>query len=144
MKENFFSLIIYVTVDRFEKVDKAEDEELVLGVTADVHGDAVTGTSTEFSRWSDWIPVFIFSILDIVAYFGAANLDNFLIIASKTFLDHKLLIILILVTRQQRTGRCRRAYSCAVADKQRRKKSVLYRRCECVSYRSRSRPVSDV
>ena len=78
----------------------------------------------------DWIPVFIYSILDIVAYFGAANLDNFLIIASKTFLDHKLLIILILVTRQQRTGRCRRAYSCAVADKQRRKKSVLYWRCE--------------
>ena len=84
----------------------------------------------ESSRWSVWIPVFIFSILDIVAYFGAANLDNFLIIASKTFLDHKLLIILILVTRQQRTGRCRRAYSCAVADKQRRKKSVLYWRCE--------------
>ena len=40
----------------------------------------------------DWIPVFIYSILDIVAYFGAANLDNFLIIASKTFLDHNLLI----------------------------------------------------
>ena len=53
MKENFFSLIIYVTVDRFKKVDKAEDEELVLGVTADVHGDAVTGTSTESIRWSD-------------------------------------------------------------------------------------------
>ena len=60
--------IIYVTseqyqktIDRFEKVEKAEDEELVLGVTADVHGDAVTGgTSTESSRWSDWIPVFIF------------------------------------------------------------------------------------
>ena len=47
MKENFFSLIIYVTVDRFEKVDKAEDEELVLGVTADVHGDAVTGTRVQ-------------------------------------------------------------------------------------------------
>ena len=85
--------IIYVTseqyqktIDRFEKVEKAEDEELVLGVTADVHGDAVTGTSTESSRWSVFI--FIFSILDIVAYFGAANLDNFLIIASKTFLDH--------------------------------------------------------
>ena len=73
-------------------INKAEEEELVLEVTADVHGDAVTGTSTESSRWSDWIPVFIFSILDIVAYFGAANLDNFLIIASKTFLDHKLLI----------------------------------------------------
>ena len=70
MKENFFSLIIYVTVDRFEKVDKAEDEELVLGVTADVHDDAV----------------FIFSILDIVAKFGAANLVKFSdnIIASKT------------------------------------------------------------
>ena len=40
----------------------------------------------------DWIPVFIYSILDIVAYFGAANLDNFLIIVSKTFLDHKLLV----------------------------------------------------
>ena len=66
------------TIDRFEKVDKAEDEELVLGVSADVHGDAVTGTSTEFNRWSDWIPVFIFSILDIrVAYFGAANLVKF-------------------------------------------------------------------
>ena len=61
--------------------------------TADVHGDAVPGTSTESSRWSDWIPVFIFSILDIVAYFGAANLDNFLIIASKTFLDHNFLIV---------------------------------------------------
>ena len=74
-------------------INKAEEEELVLEVTADnVHGDAVTGTSTESSRWSDWIPVFIFSILDIVAYFGAANLDNFLIIASKTFLDHKLLV----------------------------------------------------
>ena len=128
MKENLNNIR---NNDRFEKVDKAEDEELVLGVVADVHSDAVTGgTSTESSRWSDWIPVFIFSILDIVAYFGAANLDNFLIIASKTFLDHKLLIILILVTRQQRTGRCRRAYSCAVADKQRRKKSVLYWRCE--------------
>ena len=47
MKENFFSLIIYVTVDRLEKVDKAENEELVLGVTADVHGDAVTGTRVQ-------------------------------------------------------------------------------------------------
>ena len=75
---------------------------------------------------------------------AAPTSSNFLIIALKTFLDHKLLIILILVTRQQRTGRCRRAYSCAVADKQRRKKSVLYRRCECASCRSRSRPVSDV
>ena len=38
----------------------------------------VPGTSTESSRWSDWIPVFIFSILDIrVAYFGAANLVKF-------------------------------------------------------------------
>ena len=38
----------------------------------------VPGTSTEYSRWSDWIPVFIFSILDIrVAYFGAANLVKF-------------------------------------------------------------------
>ena len=56
----------------------AEDEELVLGVTAYVHGDTVPGTSTESSRWSDWIPVFIFSILDIrVAYFGAANLVKF-------------------------------------------------------------------
>jgi hypothetical protein len=55
-----FNLTISKTIDRFEKVEKAEDEELVLGVTADVHGDAVTGTSTESSRWSDWIPVFIF------------------------------------------------------------------------------------
>ena len=38
------------------KVEDAEDEELVLGVTADVHDDAVPGTSTESSRWSDWIP----------------------------------------------------------------------------------------
>ena len=54
------------TIDRFEKVDKAEDEELVLEVTANVHGDAVTGTSTESS------------ILDIlVAYFVAANLVKF-------------------------------------------------------------------
>ena len=58
--------------------------------------------------------------------------------------EQKLLIILILVTRQQRAGRGRRAYSWAVADKQRRKKSVLYWRCECASCRSRSRPVSDV
>ena len=44
----------------------------------DVLGDAVPGTSTESSRWSDWIPVFIFSTLDIrVAYFGAANLVKF-------------------------------------------------------------------
>ena len=64
-------------------INKAEEEELVLEVTADVHGDAVTGTSTESS------------ILDIlVAYFVAANLVKFSdnIIASKTFLDHKLLI----------------------------------------------------
>ena len=47
-------------------INKAEEEELVLEVTADVHGDAVTGTSTESS------------ILDIlVAYFVAANLVKF-------------------------------------------------------------------
>ena len=58
-------LTISKTIDRFEKVDKAEDEELVLGVTANVHGDRSPA------------PVFIFSILDIVAYFGAANLVKF-------------------------------------------------------------------
>jgi len=47
-------------------INKAEEEELVLEVTADVHGDAVTVTSTESS------------ILDIlVGYFVAANLVKF-------------------------------------------------------------------
>ena len=64
-------------------INKAEEEELVLEVTADVHGDAVTGTSTESS------------ILDILVAWltlSPPTLSNFLIIDSKTFLDHKLLI----------------------------------------------------
>ena len=81
----------------------AEDEELVLG-------DAVPGTSTESTRWSDFL-------LSIESRDTAA---------------------------EGGLGAGAGEHVAAVADKQRRKKSVLYRRCECASCRSWSRPVSDV
>ena len=70
-------------------------------------------------------------------------LSNFPIIASKTFY-HKLLIEPRDTAAEGGLGAGAGEHVAAVADKQRRKKSVLYRRCECASCRSWSRPVSDV
>ena len=134
-KENCSSLIIYLTSEQYQeqsiglrKLIKVSEYWAAIVIlssrlaiqpaslrtksrfTADVHGDAVPGTSTESTRWSDFL-------LSIESRDTAA---------------------------EGGLGAGAGEHVAAVADKQRRKKSVLYRRCECASCRSWSRPVSDV